>query len=82
MGLPARFGGLDHSKRSSTFYENSRSITAPIVNVIIDQSTVSPPEIKLADINAKNQPTTYEDDMRKLKETWLQQDYPQIYRQR
>jgi hypothetical protein len=54
MGLLARFGGLDHSKRSSTFYENSRSITVPIVNVIIDQSRVSPPEIKKAEINAKN----------------------------
>jgi hypothetical protein len=57
MGLPARLGGLgitDPSLKSSTFYENSKSITAPIVNIIIDQSRVSPPEIKKAQINEKN----------------------------
>ena len=57
MGLPARLGGLcitDPSQRSSTFYENSKSITVPIVNIIIDQSRVSPAEIKKAQISAKN----------------------------
>ena len=57
MGLPARLGGLgitDPSQKSSTFYENSKLITAPIVNIIIDQSRVSPPEIKKAQINEKN----------------------------
>ena len=46
MRLPARLGGLgitDPSQKSSTFYENSKLITAPIVNIIIDQSRVSPP---------------------------------------
>ena len=35
-------------------YENSKSITAPIVNSIIGQSRVSPPEIKKAQVNEKN----------------------------
>ena len=57
MRLPARLGGLgitDPSQKSFTFYENSKLITAPIVNIIIDQSRVSPPEIKKAQINEKN----------------------------
>jgi hypothetical protein len=57
MGLPARLGGLgitDLSQKISTFYKNSKSITAPIVNIIIYQSRVSPPEIKKAQINEKN----------------------------
>ena len=45
---------IDPSQKSSTFYENSKLITAPIVNIIIDQSRVSPPEIKKAQINEKN----------------------------
>jgi hypothetical protein len=57
MGLPARPGALgitDPSQKSSTFYENSKLITTPIVNIIIDQTRVSPPEIKKAQISEKN----------------------------
>ena len=58
MGLPARLGGLgviDPSQKGSIYYENSKSITTPLVNVIIDQARVCPSETTKAQINAKNQ---------------------------
>ena len=56
--MPARHGGLgitDPSQKSSTYYEDSKSIATPIVNAIIDQSRESPPQMKEAQISAKNQ---------------------------
>ena len=57
MRLPARLGGIgvvDPSQKGSIYYENSKSITAPLVNIILDQARVCLPEITKAQINAKN----------------------------
>ena len=57
MGLPAGLGGIgaiDPSQKGSIYYENSKSITTPLVNAILDQARVCPPEITKAQINAKN----------------------------
>ena len=58
MRLTARLGGLgviDPSQKGSIYYENSKSITTPLVNVIIDEARVCPSESTKAQINAKNQ---------------------------
>ena len=40
--------------KGSIYYENSKSITTLLVNIILDQARVCPPEITKAQINAKN----------------------------
>ena len=57
MGLPARLreiGVIDPSQKGSIYYKNSKSITTPLVHVILDQARVCPPEITKVQINAKN----------------------------
>ena len=57
MALPTRLGGLgiaNPSHRSSTHFNNSNAITAPLVNLILQQSNVYPPETRRAQLRAKN----------------------------
>ena len=48
MALPAHLGGLgiiNPSRKSTTYYSNSSSITAPLVNLIIQQSKMLPSDV-------------------------------------
>ena len=57
MALPARLGGLgiiNPSRKSTTHYDNSLSITAPLVDLIAHQPKMCPPETRRIQINVKN----------------------------
>ena len=56
--MPARHGGLgitDPSQKSSSYYEDYKSIATPIVNAIIDQSRERPPQMKEAHLQFQRQ---------------------------
>ena len=55
--LPARLGGLgliDPSQQDSLHYENSVSITRPLVKAILDQARESSPDIIKAQMKVKS----------------------------
>ena len=57
MSLPTRLGGLgivDPSKQAASQRTACRNITAPLVELIVDQSEVYAPETKAAQTRAKN----------------------------
>ena len=56
MALPARLGGIgvgNPSRRNATHYLNSQSITTPLTNLILQQSTLCSLETESAKIDAK-----------------------------
>ena len=61
MALPARLGGLgiiNPSHKSTIHYSNSNSITAPLVDLIVQQSKICPPETRSIQMDAKNRSRT------------------------
>ena len=57
IALPAHFGGLgvaNPSLQSSTHFDNSKTITAPLVDLITQQSNTYPSETRRSQIRAKN----------------------------